>query len=163
MPSTPSLWAFPKGSLTSLSCGVQLKEVKDPFGNAHKLGVLGITRKTAAGDVTTERVDPATALWLGVKETWFVVDRTLSYIGGVFTGREAADIGQRPVNHEPGLLDAEPQRGSGIDALGGDIAGRGLAGNAEHPELMGISEGVFDFLELRSATQGSQRPLRKCP
>ncbi|HEV7635809.1 MAG TPA: RIP metalloprotease [Bradyrhizobium sp.] len=69
----------------------QLREVKDPFGNVHRLGVLGITRKTATGDVTTERVDPATALWLGVKETWFVVDRTLSYIGGVFTGREAAD------------------------------------------------------------------------
>jgi regulator of sigma E protease len=69
----------------------QLREVKDPFGNVHRLGVLGITRKTAAGDVTTERVDPATAAWLGVKETWFVVERTLSYIGGVFTGREAAD------------------------------------------------------------------------
>ena len=35
-----------------------------------------------AGDVVTERVNPATALWLGVKETWFVVDRTLAYIGG---------------------------------------------------------------------------------
>jgi len=69
----------------------QLREVKDPFGNVHKLGVLGITRKTVAGDTLTERVDPATALWLGVKETWFVVDRTLAYIGGVFTGREAAD------------------------------------------------------------------------
>src|ERR1700719_4421673 len=69
----------------------ELKEVKDPFGNAHRLGVLGIARSTSPGDVTTERVDPATALWLGVKETWFVVDRTLAYIGGVFTGREAAD------------------------------------------------------------------------
>jgi regulator of sigma E protease len=69
----------------------ELREVKDPFGNAHRLGVLGITRQTAAGDVVTERVDPATALWLGVKETWFVIDRTLAYIGGVFTGREAAD------------------------------------------------------------------------
>src|SRR5262249_45962759 len=38
-----------------------------------------------------ERVDPATALWLGIKETWFVIDRTLSYIAGVFAGREAAD------------------------------------------------------------------------
>src|SRR5271163_260425 len=28
----------------------ELKEVKDPFGNAHRLGVLGITRQTAAGD-----------------------------------------------------------------------------------------------------------------
>ena len=39
--------------------------------------------------MTTESVDPASALWLGVKETWFVIDQTLSYIGGIFTGREA--------------------------------------------------------------------------
>jgi len=71
----------------------ELREIKDPFGNAHRVGVLGITRKTSVGDVTTERVDPATALWLGVKETWFVIDRTLAYVGGVFTGREAADQG----------------------------------------------------------------------
>jgi len=39
----------------------ELKNVKDPFGNAHRMGVLGITRQTAAGDVVTEKVDPATA------------------------------------------------------------------------------------------------------
>src|SRR5438876_3684908 len=39
----------------------ELREIKDPFGNAHRIGVLGITRKTAAGDITTERVDPASA------------------------------------------------------------------------------------------------------
>jgi regulator of sigma E protease len=69
----------------------QLREVKDPLGNLHRQGVLGITRQTAAGDVLTERVDPATAAWLGVKETWFVIQRTLAYIGGVFTGHEDAD------------------------------------------------------------------------
>lgn len=69
----------------------ELKEVKDSFGNVHRLGVLGITRATNPGDATTERVNPAAAFVLGVKETWFVVDRTLAYIGGVFTGREAAD------------------------------------------------------------------------
>src|SRR6202011_11516 len=47
----------------------QLRERKDRFGNVHRLGVLGITRKTAAGDVTTERVDPATALWLGDRKS----------------------------------------------------------------------------------------------
>src|SRR5258708_22750543 len=67
----------------------ELKEVKDPFGNVHRLGVLGITRKTVAGDVTTGPGGPATPLWPGLKETWFVGDRTLAYIGGVFTGREA--------------------------------------------------------------------------
>ena len=48
------------------------------------------------GEVTTEKVDPATALWLGVKETWFVIDQTLSYIGNVFTGRASADQIGRP-------------------------------------------------------------------
>jgi regulator of sigma E protease len=81
-----------RGQSTVLLRGTpELREVKDAFGNTHRLGVLGITRATAPGDVVTERVDPATALWLGVKETWFVIDRTLAYIGGVFTGREAAD------------------------------------------------------------------------
>jgi regulator of sigma E protease len=69
----------------------QLRTVKDPFGNEQRLGVLGITRKTAPGDTLTERVDPATALWLGTKETWFGIERTVSYIGGIFVGREAAD------------------------------------------------------------------------
>jgi regulator of sigma E protease len=45
----------------------------------------------AAGDVKTEQVDPLAAVWLGVTETWFIIDRTFSYIGGLFTGRECAD------------------------------------------------------------------------
>ena len=69
----------------------QLRETKDPFGNVHKTGVLGLTRETTAGEATVERVDPATALWLGVKETWFVVDQTLSYVANIFRGRASAD------------------------------------------------------------------------
>jgi regulator of sigma E protease len=78
-------------SALELQATPELKEVKDSFGNVHRVGVLGISRATAANEVTTERVNPAVALWMGVKETWFVVDRTLAYIGGIFTGREAAD------------------------------------------------------------------------
>src|SRR5438128_12004152 len=69
----------------------ELREVKDPFGNTQRLGILGITRATSPGEVTTEKVDPASALWLGIKETWFVIDQTLSYIGNIFTGRASAD------------------------------------------------------------------------
>jgi regulator of sigma E protease len=36
-------------------------------------------------------VAPPQAVWMGVQETWFVIDRTLSYIGGVVVGRESAD------------------------------------------------------------------------
>ncbi|QDL97605.1 RIP metalloprotease RseP [Rhodopseudomonas palustris] len=78
-------------STVDLTATPELKEIKDRFGNVQRLGILGISRSTAAGEVTTEQVNPAVALWMGVKETWFVVDRTFSYIGGIFTGREAAD------------------------------------------------------------------------
>lgn len=68
-----------------------LKENKDRFGNVIRIGILGITRSPTPGDTNLQPVDPAKAVVLGVKETWFVVERTFSYIGGVFSGREAAD------------------------------------------------------------------------
>jgi regulator of sigma E protease len=69
----------------------ELKEIKDSFGNAHRVGVLGITRSMAAEDLRMEPVNPLAAVRMGVEETWFVVDRTLSYLAGVVAGREAAD------------------------------------------------------------------------
>jgi regulator of sigma E protease len=111
----------------------QFREVKDAFGNVHRLGVLGITRKTAAGDITTERVDPATALWLGVKETWFVVDRTLAYIGGVFTGREAADQVGGPLR---------------IAQISGQVATIGLAALVHLAAVLSISIGLLNLFPV---------------
>jgi regulator of sigma E protease len=79
------------GALRTLKAVPALKEMKDAFGNVHRMGVLGISRSMAPGDVKTERVNPLSAVVMGAEETWFVVDRTLSYIGGIFSGRESAD------------------------------------------------------------------------
>ena len=111
----------------------ELKEVKDPFGNAHRLGVLGITRKTAAGDVTTERVDPATALWLGVKETWFVIDQTLSYIGNVFTGRASADQIGGPIR---------------IAQISGQVATLGITPLLHLAAVLSISIGLLNLFPV---------------
>jgi len=111
----------------------QLREVKDPFGNTHRLGVLGITRSTAPGDVVTEKVDPATALWLGVKETWFVIDRTLAYIGGVFTGREAADQVGGPLR---------------IAQISGQVATIGLPALVHLAAVLSISIGLLNLFPV---------------
>ena len=68
-----------------------LKQGKDGFGNNFCHAVLGISRSMAPGDVKTQPVAPFSAVWLGVKETWFIIDRTISFIGGLFAGRECAD------------------------------------------------------------------------
>lgn len=79
------------GRQVTLNATPALKEVKDNFGNVHRLGVLGITRSMSPEDSKLEKVNPVKSLWLGVEETWFVVDRTIAYLGGLVAGREAAD------------------------------------------------------------------------
>jgi regulator of sigma E protease len=111
----------------------ELREVKDAFGNMHRLGVLGITRATAPGDVVTERVDPGTALWLGVKETWFVVERTFAYIGGVFSGREAADQVGGPLR---------------IAQISGQVATIGLAALIHLAAVLSISIGLLNLFPV---------------
>jgi regulator of sigma E protease len=69
----------------------ELHEEKDIFGNVRRIGLLGIKRSPAPGDVKYQPVSPPQAVWMGVQETWFVVDKTLTYIGRVIIGREAAN------------------------------------------------------------------------
>jgi regulator of sigma E protease len=111
----------------------ELREVKDPFGNAHRQGVMGITRATSAGEVTTEKVDPATALWLGVKETWFVIDQTLSYIGNVFTGRASADQIGGPIR---------------IAQISGQVATLGLIPLLHLAAVLSISIGLLNLFPV---------------
>jgi regulator of sigma E protease len=79
------------GARVTLKAVPALRESKDTFGNIQRNGVLGITRAMGPEDQNVERLDPWSALVAGVEETWFVIEKTLSYIGGVLVGREAAD------------------------------------------------------------------------
>ena len=81
-----------KGERKTLSATPVLSEVKDSFGNVHRQGLLGITRAPVGqGEPAFRPVDLLTAVRLGVYETWFVVDNTMSYLGRVVIGRESAD------------------------------------------------------------------------
>jgi regulator of sigma E protease len=70
----------------------ELREITDRFGNTQRVGVLGIQRNTIGpDDIVTETFSVPAAAWLAVQETWFVTERTLSYLGAVIVGRESAD------------------------------------------------------------------------
>ncbi len=79
------------GNRVVLKATPALREIKDNFGNVHRLGVLGISRSDAPDEVRTEKVGPVDALVLGADKTWFVVEQTMSYLGGMIAGRESAD------------------------------------------------------------------------
>jgi regulator of sigma E protease len=111
----------------------QLKEIKDNFGNVHRLGVLGISRSMAPGDIKTEKAGPLRAVAMGAQETWFVVDRTMSYIVGVFAGREAADQLGGPIR---------------IAQVSGQVATAGFAALFHLTAVLSISIGLLNLFPI---------------
>lgn len=67
----------------------------DRFGNEYKVGRLGISaRASRAGDgeeLAYTRYDPITALWLGTKESYFIIEQTFVVLGRIIVGREGAE------------------------------------------------------------------------
>ena len=110
-----------------------LKESKDRFGNVHRIGVLGITRSPSPDDTHFQPVGPLKALELGVQRTWFVVERTLSYIGGVISGREAADQLGGPIR---------------IAQVSGQVATEGLSSLFSLTAVLSVSIGLLNLFPV---------------
>jgi len=79
------------GAKVDLKATPTLREMKDNFGNVHRIGVLGIERSQTANEPGMQTLPVGQALVAGVEETWFVIERTLAYLGKVVVGREKAD------------------------------------------------------------------------
>ena len=121
------------GVPVTLKAVPELKELKDNFGNVHRLGVLGISRSMAPGDIKTEKMGPLQAVVAGVQETWFVVDRTLSYLGGVVTGREAADQLGGPIR---------------IAQVSGQVATAGFTALIHLTAVLSVSIGLLNLFPI---------------
>ena len=121
------------GAPINLKATPQLKELKDNFGNVHRLGVLGISRSMSPGDIKTEKAGPLRAVVMGAQETWFVVDRTLAYIGGVFVGREAADQLGGPIR---------------IAQVSGQVATAGFTALIHLTAVLSVSIGLLNLFPI---------------
>jgi regulator of sigma E protease len=121
------------GDSLTLTAVPELKEIKDNFGNAHRMGVLGISRSMAADDLRMEPVNPLAAITLGAEETWFVVERTLSYIGGVVAGRESADQLGGPIR---------------IAQVSGQVATVGMGALVHLAGVLSVSIGLLNLFPI---------------
>jgi regulator of sigma E protease len=81
-------------ALINLSATPALKEVKDIFGNSHKIGVLGIQYNAQPSDPKTAPVGYLESLKIGVEQVWFIVDGTFKFVGSLFVGAgSTGDLG----------------------------------------------------------------------
>ncbi len=70
--------------------------MKGQFGTA-RIGVLGLGASSDPADYSVMRLGPAKAVSAAVGECWYVVSRTVSYIGGLLVGRETVSQLSGPV------------------------------------------------------------------
>ncbi len=121
------------GVLTTLKATPALREMKDAFGNVQRIGVLGVSRSNAPGDIRNESVAPLAALRMGVEETWFVVERTFSYITGVIVGREKADQLGGPIR---------------IAQISGQVASVGFVALIHLTAVLSVSIGLLNLFPI---------------
>jgi regulator of sigma E protease len=95
--------------------------------------VLGISRSMKPGDLKSHRVDPLTAAVMGTKETWNIIDNTMSYLGGVFTGRQAADQLGGPIR---------------IAQVSGEVASAGFVALIHLAAVLSISIGLLNLFPI---------------
>ncbi len=121
------------GTRVTLKAVPALKEVKDNFGNIHRMGVLGISRSIAPSELKMEPVGPATAVWLGIKETWNIVETTLTYVGRIVVGRDNADQLGGPIM---------------IAQVSGQVATLGVAAIMHFVAVLSVSIGLLNLFPV---------------
>jgi regulator of sigma E protease len=121
------------GEQVTLSATPRMREIKDNFGNVHRIGLLGVSRSTTPADVVTERFGPLAALQLGVEETWFVIERTLGYVAGIVMGRESADQLGGPIR---------------IAQVSGQVATVGFAALLHLTAVLSVSIGLLNLFPV---------------
>ena len=121
------------GTRVTLKAVPALKEVKDNFGNVHRMGVLGISRSIAPTEMKSEPVNPFTAVWLGVKETWTIIETTLSYVGRIVVGRDNADQLGGPIM---------------IAQVSGQVATLGIAAVMHFVAVLSVSIGLLNLFPV---------------
>jgi regulator of sigma E protease len=111
----------------------KLAEIKDRFGNVHRVGVLGIRRDASGEAVTLKSYSPPAALLEGARETWFVVARTGSYLAGVVSGRESADQLGGPIR---------------VAQVSGQVATLGFVALLNLAAVLSVSIGLLNLMPI---------------
>jgi len=121
------------GQTVDITATPERKEITDHFGNTIRLGLLGIQRSASPEDWTLKRHDPVTAFGMAVKESYFVISRSLGYLYDVVTGREAADQLGGPIR---------------IAQVSGQVASAGFVALLNLAAIISVSIGLLNLFPI---------------
>ena len=105
----------------------------DRFGNEFRIGRLGVSVGLDEANARHVRYNPVTAVWMGVKESYFIVEQTFAVLGRIITGRESAESLGGPIR---------------IAQLSGQAASLGLVALINLTAVLSVSIGLINLFPI---------------
>jgi len=121
------------GAQVPLTVTPQERTQTDPFGNEYTMPVVGIVATDAASSFRVEELTVLQSLQFGVSQTWFVTERTVDFIGGLFRGAQPVDQIGGPIR---------------IAQMSSQAATLGFATLLNMAALLSISIGLLNLLPI---------------
>jgi len=121
-----------QGKMVELVATPRRRDVVTPFGTT-RVGVLGVEARGRRENVHTQRFGLLESFKRANAETWYVVSRTGSYLGGLLAGKESTDQLSGPIR---------------IAEVSGEMAKIGLAALLNLAAILSISVGILNLLPI---------------
>jgi len=110
----------------------ELKVISTPFGK-QRLGMLGVQGSRDPADMKTLPIGPGEAVRYAFNETWFIVERTGAYVGGLFAGTESTDQLSGPIR---------------IAQVSGHVANAGFVALLNLVAILSVSIGLINLVPV---------------
>jgi regulator of sigma E protease len=120
------------GKIVELVATPRWREVKTAFGTT-RVGVLGVEANGQPQNWRVQRYELGESFVRATSETWYVVARTGSYLGGLVMGRESADQLSGPIR---------------IAEVSGEMAKLGIAALLNLAAILSISVGLLNLMPV---------------
>ena len=121
------------GKALTLFAVPRLQDVKDRFGNVQRLGMLGVAGRVDSSTVELVRYGAFGAVGAAGKQTWFVVDSTMTYLWRMVAGQEDAGQLSGPV---------------GIARVSEQVASVGFLALIQLAALLSVSIGLVNLFPV---------------
>jgi len=121
------------GAVVGLTATPRARVVDDNFGGTQRIGFLGITRATDAEAINYRRYNPVEAVGMASGEVYFIVYRTVTYLGGLIIGRESADQLGGPIR---------------IAQVSGEVAEIGVVALLQLAAILSVSIGLLNLFPV---------------
>lgn len=121
-----------EGKTIELVATPRRRDISTPFGTT-RVGVLGVETHGKPENWRLQRYGLGESFMRATSETWYVVARTGSYLGGLVMGRESADQLSGPIR---------------IAEVSGEMAKIGVAALLNLAAILSISVGLLNLMPI---------------